>query len=218
MALFGNLFGKKVNGADAMKDAAVGQNVAFGVFPQGKDGKKLSPISWQVLDRKGGCMLLISKYALACMPFNTAKTTWDGKIGWEKSSLRAWLNGEFLNRFFTPEEINRIADTDVTADPNLNHVDVDPGSCTKDKVFLLSIREAEKYFPDKASRMCQLSAFAIVCGALSHKEYGRWWLRTPGYNQNRTSCVECDGEILTGGSEVDDGTSCCIRPALWVHT
>lgn len=65
MALFGNLFGKKVNGADAMKDAAVGQNVAFGVFPQGKDGKKLSPISWQVLDRKGGCMLLISKYALA---------------------------------------------------------------------------------------------------------------------------------------------------------
>lgn len=221
MALFGNIFGKREKGADALKDAAVGQNIVFGVFPQGKDGKKLSPISWQVLDRKGDRVLLISKYTLACLPFNTAKTTWDGKIGWEKSSLRTWLNGEFLNRFFTPEERNRIADTDVTADPNPDHGEVDPGSSTKDRVFLLSIREAENFFPDQASRKCQLSAFAIACGAwtsnTSDKGNGRWWLRTPGYNQNRASCVECDGGILTGGTEVDDGTSCCIRPVIWVN-
>lgn len=220
MALFGNLFGKKESGAGSLKNAAAGQYVDFGVFPQGKDGKKLTPVSWLVLEKKGSRLLLISRYALACRQFNTAKTTWDGTIGWEKSSLRAWLNGEYLDRFFSPEEKALITESDVPADPNPDFKDITPGNATKDKVFLLSIREAEKYFPNDEARKCPLTKFALACGAWSpdkdNQPCGRWWLRTPGYNQNRNACVECSGNILTGGNEVDDDTSCCIRPAIWV--
>jgi len=221
MALFGNLFGKKESGADALKNAAVGQEVEFGVFPQDKAGKKLSPVAWQVLDRKDGAVLLISKYALMCMKFNQAMPTWDGKIGWEKSSLRAWLNTAFADKCFSPEEKEKILETDVAADPNPNH-DTDPGAATKDKVFLLSVLEAQKYFPDDASRNCLLTPFAVACGAwtafaTNDKGSARWWLRTPGYSQGRAACVECGGNILTGGNEIDDNTSCCIRPAIWVR-
>lgn len=222
MALFGNFFGKKGNATGSLKDVAVGQEVRFGVFPQGKDGKKLSPIAWKVLDRQEGRVLLISKDALVCRQFHTTMTTWDGKIGWEKSSLRMWLNGDFFDRFFSPEEKALIVETDVSADPNPDHQNIDPGSDTKDRVFLLSILEAEKYFPNDEARNCMLTPFAVACGtwtafSTNVKGSARWWLRTPGYNQNRIACVERSGNILTDGNEIDDGTSCCIRPVIWVN-
>ena len=220
MALFGGLFGKKDSGSGSVGNASVGQEVKFGVFPQDEKGKKLSPVTWQVLDKKGGRMLLISSQGLLCRQFYPRRATWNETIGWEKSSLREWLNGEFFEKCFSPEDKAMIAETDVPADPNPTHKQVSPGSATKDRVFLLSISEAEKYFPAKDSRKCPRTRFAAACGAWtsSGPDAGNacWWLRTPGSSQSRIACVGADGEMLTGGVDIDDGTTCCIRPAVWV--
>ena len=220
MALFGGLFGKKGSSFDKIRDAATGEEVQFGVFPQDKKGKNRSPITWLVLDKKEGRVLLLSKYLLFCKEFNTEMTTWNGIIGWEKSTLRAWLNSAFIEGFFTPEEQAAMAETDVTADPNPDH-DINPGAATEDRVFLLSVLEAEKYLPSDQERACKFTEFAKACGAWtvspdmpSHGQ-GRWWLRTPGYNQNRISVVEVGGNLLTGGNEIQDN-QICVRPAIWV--
>ncbi|MCR5565978.1 MAG: DUF6273 domain-containing protein [Clostridiales bacterium] len=221
MALFGGLFGKKGYDPDVLRNASVGQEVKFGLFPQDAKGTKLSPVSWQVIDKKDGRVLLISKEGLLCMQFFPRLAKWDETIAWEKSSLRGWLNGEFVEKCFSPEEKAVIAETDVPADPNPTHTKINPGNATKDKVFLLSVLEAKKYFPTKDSRKCPRTRFAASLGAWTSDgpDTGNacWWLRTPGYSQSRAAYVGTDGELLDGGVDIDDSTTCCIRPAIWVN-
>lgn len=215
MALFGN---KNKKSLDSIREASVGQEVTLGVFPQDKKGKKLSPIIWQVLERKNGQVLLISKYALLGMQFHTRMAKWNEIIGWEKSSLRSWLNSEFFEKSFSPEEKAIIMESDVPAHENPAH-NIKPGNATKDRLFLLSIPEAEKYFPTDDSRRCQMTKFVKASGVFTTDNGGdicRWWLRTPGYNQNRVACVGAAGQILPGGENIDIGDECCIRPAIWV--
>ena len=97
-----------------------------------------------VLARDGDRVLVISRYVLDCVRYDEEYR----RVTWETCTLRAWLNGEFLNAVFDPEEQLLIPPTHVTADPNPDF-DVDPGEDTEDKLFLLSIPEAEAYFhPD----------------------------------------------------------------------
>ncbi|MCF0120775.1 MAG: hypothetical protein HUJ65_03970, partial [Oscillospiraceae bacterium] len=108
------------------------------------------PIEWIVLeyDAASGQALLLSKYALEAKAFH------DGEAypTWEKSDIRAWLNGEFLNAAFTAEEQSAIAETALTTSENAlwtgisaaeggEPAAVGGGADTNDKVFLLSTED-----------------------------------------------------------------------------
>lgn len=81
-----------------------------------------SPIAWKILKTESDKMLLITEKPIAQKPFNdTIK-----KVTWENSSLRTWLNEEFMTNF-SAEQQNQILSTD-TGD-------------TSEKVFLLSVDE-----------------------------------------------------------------------------
>ena len=92
----------------ALRAANVGSYVYFGEYEQDDDtstGKEA--IEWLVLAKEEDRMLMISRYALDCKPFNTE----DGEAFWMKSSLQGWLNNGFYESAFTAEEKSVILDS-----------------------------------------------------------------------------------------------------------
>ncbi|MBR0146564.1 MAG: FHA domain-containing protein [Eubacterium sp.] len=167
-----------------LSSAKVGDIVTFGACEQDNDpenGKE--PIEWRVLDKDGDKILLISRYVLDYRKYQEPQ---DHEITWDTCSLRTWLNGEFYNNAFDKSCQSRILTTNVKAESGINdeaerqgHEGDSPvGKDTKDKVFLLSIPEARKYFSDETEtevdnytqtycmdRACQPTEYARAMGA-----------------------------------------------------
>ena len=183
-----------------------------------KKGRQPESIEWQVLAREAGRMLVISKYALDCQEYNTSYTN----VTWETCSLRKWLNGTFLSAAFSSEEQSSIISSTVTADKNPSHR-TSPGNNTTDKVFLLSITEANKYFGSDKARRCAPTDYAIAQEAYTSGNYstgGRatcwWWLRSPGSYSMHAAYVNYDGSVGHGGHGVFSHSG-AVRPALWIN-
>ena len=200
---------------EKIKLAEVGDTVYFGNYEQDNDtsnGKE--KIEWQVLAKENNKVLVISKYALDSQRYNTA----DEGVTWETCTLRTWLNGTFLDNAFSSSEQAAIAQTTVTADKNPKY-DTDPGNATTDKVFLLSIDEANKYFSSDSARQCKPTAFTLANGVRYEKDgelVHYWRLRSPGGAQDYTAVVSYDGSAgASFGFRVDIGGD-AIRPALWI--
>lgn len=197
-----------------------GKTIKFGSYEQDNytsNGKE--KIEWLVLKVEGDKALVISKYALECQPYNTSNTD----VTWESCSLRKWLNDDFLNEAFSKKEQSIIAKTDISADKNPEY-STNPGNATTDKIFLLSITEAEKYFTTDESRKCAPTAYAESQGAwtLNHCKTAsgevtcRWWLRSPGETHGDAADVDNGGSVYCRGWSVDSGYA-CVRPALWIN-
>ena len=192
----------------------MGDVVTFGSYPQTQSGTDNTPIEWQVLDIQDGKALLISKYALDCQPYNVSGMD----MTWETCSLRTWLNETFLNSAFRTNEAGMILKTTVTADQNPKNI-TRAGKNTQDRIFLLSITEAEKYLVSDSNGACQATAFAKAQGAFANASKGNccwWWLRTPGYLSSSAACVSYTGQINYSGPTVNNMRG-SVRPAMWVN-
>ena len=162
--------------------------------------------------KKGNRILVISDKALDCQTYNSSITS----VTWETCTLRKWLNNDFVNAAFSDDEKAMIPTVTVSADKNPKY-DTDPGNATKDKVFLLSIVEAEKYFASDEARMCVPTDYAVARGAYVNSDNGTcwWWLRSPGYYQNYAADVLLGGDVYEDGYGVNHG-DCAVRPAMWI--
>ena len=149
-------------------------------------------MDWRVLDKQDGKVLLLKDNSLGSTPFDeTGKN-----VTWKSSSVRKWLNGDFLNDNFFKAEQNAILDTTVknTANPVYN---TPAGKDTTDKLFLLSCDEVAQYKKG------------------IHKTKSCWWLRTPGAAANSMSFVYKDKTVMEYGYEVTN-TKITVKPAIWV--
>lgn len=203
---------------DAFYALNVGDTLVFGTYEQDNDttnGKE--DIEWLVLTKENNKILVVSDKALDCKPYNQSRDY----VTWETCSLRNWLNNDFINAAFTAEERAMIPTVTVSADMNPEY-NTNPGNATKDRVFLLSIVETEKYFTSDEARKCVPTEYAISNGAYTSDSYTKggkvtcwWWLRSPGGNRNRAAYVDLDGSVFRNGYFVsyDDGS---VRPALWI--
>ena len=196
-----------------LQSVSVGDTVCFGTYEQDNDTSNgAEGIEWQVLAKENNKVLVISKYALDCQHYNTSDTD----VTWETCTLRTWLNGTFLDSAFTATEQAAIAKTTVTADKNPEY-DTDPGNATTDKVFLLSIDEANKYFSSDSARKCEPTAYAVANGAWeSDGSNCWWWLRSPGRNQDDAAGVDYGGSVDCYGNFVNCACN-AVRPALWIN-
>ncbi len=193
----------------------VGDIIKLGSYVQ--DYGWEDPIEWQILDIHNGKALVISKYALDCKPYNTTLAD----VTWETCTIRKWLNDDFLNSAFSESERAKILSVRVPADKNPKY-DTNPGNVTQDKIFLLSIPEAEKYFGNNKERECKPTAFAAANGAYVNRDNGNcwWWLRSPGYFQFLAADVDNDGDIDENGNGVTsdvNSDSDAVRPAFWIN-
>lgn len=92
---------------------AVAHCVSFGHYPQTADGTDSTPIEWIVLRKEGSKALLLSRYALDSVYFESPNVMHSDGLRWENSKVRRWLNDEFLHKAFTKEEQNAILKTNV---------------------------------------------------------------------------------------------------------
>lgn len=199
------------NEAEKLKTAKVGDYIVFGSYEQDNNtsnGKE--DIEWLVLAKEGNKALLISKYALDCQQYNTSYTD----VTWETCSIRKWLNGTFIGEAFSSEEQNNIMNTTVTADQNPSF-SISPGNPTTDKLFLLSITEANNYFGSDNDRQCSATEYAKAQGAYSDTDEGSWWLRSPGLFSSFAASVRNDGYVYLGGGSVSLSDE--VRPAMWIN-
>lgn len=197
----------------------VGDTFIFGSYEQDNNitnGKE--NLEWLVLSKDGDKVLLISKYALDCQHYYSFYKS----VTWENCSLRKWLNDTFLRTAFSKEERAMIPSVTVCADKNPSYT-TSSGNNTTDQVFLLSIKEANKYFSSDEERKCAPTNYAIaqdVWTSDSIKVDGKatcwWWLRSPGLNSHDAAGVNAVGSIDDKGFAVNHSV-CAIRPALWVN-
>ena len=90
------------NPVHKVRNARIGDIVEYGSYEQdGDESNGTEPLEWIVLDRTEEGTLLITKDIIDGKPFDDGS---DGVTRWDTSTLRAWLNGEFLDEAFTSEE------------------------------------------------------------------------------------------------------------------
>ena len=197
---------------NSFKNVMVGDIVTFGTYEQDNNlnnGKE--DIEWKVLDVKNGKALLISKYVLDSKAYH--KNLED--VTWETCSLRKWLNSDFVSTAFTNKEQSMISITNVTADKNPEY-DTSPGKETKDKVFLLSIDEINKYFKSNYDSACRATNFVIENDCRNDNGYCFWWSRSPGKNQDLVAIIDSSGGVYKSGFLVYYDYY-GVRPALWLN-
>jgi hypothetical protein len=154
---------------------------------------------WRVLKRKGNKALIITKDVIMRRRFDTKSNQWG------TSEIKAYLNREFYNTAFTPEEKKVI------------------GGSSDDKIFLLSFYEAKALFKSDEDRRAFILNYAT--------EEAWWWLRSPDLIGSWTNLVDyvlgrdayaagvdAGGDVDVCGRDVSESSgSGGVRPALWIH-
>ncbi len=225
---------------------AVGDVFFMGHYEQDNDtsnGKE--PIKWIILDiNNAGQSLVISEMALDVKPYNKTSVS----MTWENSTIRSWLNGygassntdavnytsdSFISAAFTSDEQKRIIQSKVIAEKNPRYGAPNPGNDTNDKIFLLSLSEAEKFFTSAKARQVNSTRYVVKHGAsvLGSESggtytddgscadthcYSSWWLRTSGDSSRTAATVAREGSISTSGQFIESSIF-TVRPVMWVQ-
>ena len=201
-------------------NALIGKIIQFGNY------------NWLVLEVKDGKALLLSEKIIEPNIYSLELTA----STWQTCFLRQSLNDRFLKSFSSVEQ-KRIAETTIGNPDNLWY-GTPGGADTKDKIFLLSLEEADKYFGDSGDYLnLKRKAWGGDGGvierdsgwALSNDHdservailgYGEswWWLRSPGATSNSAAAVNVGGSINVRGRDVNafHPEMGGVRPALWL--
>ena len=217
------------------------ETIEFGKYQQSYNPEKNDwseePIEWIILekDSENKKALILSKYILDVRPI-TYKSE-EKNTTWENSNIRSWLNDKFYNSAFTDEEKSRIKEVQIINEDNDDYMTLG-GRDTTDKIFLLSIGEARKYFSngDNLGNKDQLVRAGATKGTqyAEHRrlgkipkdkqgEYEEWMLensaynlRSPGAMQDRTAAVGPNAIISTSGNVGTGLNRKGVRVAMWI--
>lgn len=200
----------------AIYGAKVGETVTMGTYEQdGNTENGNEKIEWYVLERTEDRVLLLSKYALDCVPYNNEYV----KITWAECSLRKWLNNDFITKAFTEAEASRIKTTGLVNHDSPTYRTSEGGKNTKDMVFLFSINEANYYLTNPEIMAAKPTKYAINNGVYRNADSYNcwWWLRSPGSDNRRAARVDINtGNGLSRIGHYVNYNDHGVRPAMWV--
>ena len=189
--------------AFAFDGVEVGSTITFGRYPQTESGE-IKPIEWQVLEVKDNKAFLLANKQLDAAPYHAAFED----VTWKTSSIRQWLNTDFYNSAFNESEKSRIVIT-VLKNPGNPKADTVGGGDTEDRIFLLSLDEAERFIKGNREMMRKPSLYARKRGASAF-----WWLRSPGYRQYLAALVM---GCVPASAGSDSLKTFGVVPALWMN-
>ena len=174
-----------------MRELSSAKNFIFGWFNS-------SPLEWITLQAETDRALLISRDCVIQREYHDAFVD----VTWETCSLRRWLNEDFLTDAFTDSERNSII---LSNNTNPDSAFGSVGGCTtRDRLFLLSVDEAMKYFQHDIGRISRLGDPLMW-----------WWLRSPGLKNHHAAFVDENGSVRRHGTRIYyDGLA--VRPAFWL--
>ena len=151
-------------GSVPIDEAEIGDLVAIGTYDIIPNNEKNEALLWRVIDKKDGKLFVIADQLIDSFSFNyNPKRENVNDVTWENSSLRQFLNNEFISYQMTEEEAKMIVTTHnenkasneylkgiwnfdqapYSEMATQNHRD---DADTDDKIFLLSLDEVLKYF------------------------------------------------------------------------
>ena len=177
--------------------------ITFGHYLQ-EDDETVSDLEWIVAQVEDGKALLLSKYALECLPYNKKACA----VTWESCSLSRWLNEDFLLKAFSRQEMERIYPVRYSNERN---------KIIENMVFLLTETEIEQYFPENSSRVCMPTKYAMLQGAsVSDGDFPGcgWWLNVGMTSSREAKYIDASGEPAACAADAFD---IAVRPALWIE-
>lgn len=186
-----------------------GDIIEFGQYPFYDVDGKVMPIDWLVLENDGSKVLLITKKGIDAKLYNQELED----IIWENSSIRRWLNETFINNAFTAEERGKIIESRIDNKDNAEYK-TRGGGVSNDKLFLLSIDEANNYFKSDKDRIADPTPYANSKLEWKCNPTCVWWLRSPGICQKNSATIKGDGTVHVVGNPVNT-PYIVVRVALW---
>ncbi len=218
----------------------------FGTYEQdGDESNGPEPIEWVILDENENGTLLLSRYVLDCVPYNTV----DEDVTWETSGLRNWMNNDFYNAAFDDDEKANINTVTVVNEDN-PMFGTPGGNNTSDKVFCLSVSELLEYYDFNSweddnwkgfsqKLITPSTKYAVGRGVwtetvtddvyedmLSKNNYSAdcigmtgsyWWIRTPG-NDSSCACFVYDAGSAGAFSKIHvSKEDRGVRPAIYIN-
>lgn len=153
----------------------VGHEMKFGHHENG------DPLNWRILAIDDNLALLHYTGSDLKQRFHDKNVD----IPWRDCKLREWLNHDFIRQYFTSDEERLIVEANINT----------AGIMTQDKVFCLSINEAEKYKQHMKD------------------SYWPWLLRDKGKEKGYITTYEHDGPYLWG---VYASYEISVRPAMYI--
>ena len=190
--------------------------VKFGHYDQdNNEANGKEKIEWYVIKKEDNKALLISKYGLDLHELHENSE----EITWENCSLNKWLNNEFINTAFCEEEQEKILTSTISND--FINYNSEQSAENQNKIFLLSLKEAETYFKSAKDAVCAPTKSAYLFKADYHPQiyntenFG-WWVRTPSERSDQLYEIlhwyyyySVDDDVVT--------KKYAIRPVLWLN-
>lgn len=192
---------------ESIIDIKVGKIIKFGQYPQGAQGE-IQPLEWRVLAVENGMALLITDKLIDYVCYNESYTS----VTWETSTMRMWMNNDFIRKAFSSGEQKQIA-TVTNRNPNNPEHGTKGGSTTKDRIFALNIDEAENYFLSDSDRKAYTTDYVHKNGT---DRSALWWLRSPGNYDRSAVDINNNGHIHQYGQNVCNNVV-AVRPAFWLN-
>ena len=204
-------FLKKKENPEEEKDISR-PHIMFGRYALSSD-KTLDPREWIILEKnEDGSAILLANRLISLQRYNRKKE----HVNWSESSLRHWLNHNFISDAFRPEERALLMDQNVK-NRRTTIFGMSGGKDTEDKVWLLSLEELNNYFPKRAMKRARPSNF------IKHRRpdmndfgYASWWLRTTSVMPHKALVVDPFGEITSTGRNVY-AFKIAVRPVVKVN-
>lgn len=170
--------------------------VAFGRYPTDQDGTE-RPIAWRVLESKDGVLYLLSEYILDVSKLHHVA---NGYPGWPKADLNAWLQKEFVEKAFTPEELTALKQTEEGL------VSLPSSDDVKNQAY---------GFGTNLSRRTIGTPWADSQGLFFYRHMGHspYWTRTPSDRPHAHRTIKLEGNLgYLGVTNSDMG----VRPVIWL--
>ena len=203
---------------------AAGDVFTFGRYMQ-SNTNDLSPIEWVVLERNKNQITAISVKILENAEFHDK----EGGVYWPKSSIRKWLNSDFLKIAFTADEQKAMLEKSRKTSVYYTEKKLQ----SKEKVFLLNSDEVYYYFVDRDSAGRKVSDYKYVKKTMQYEaaqetvharnlrfipagrdeNYGSWWLRTACENEFAVMLIQYAERSLQYHSS-PHGNEYGIRPVI----
>lgn len=171
---------------------------------------------WQVVAEEDGVLTLMSAEPVASMPFDG-----DGDGTWADSSLRAWLNGPFLEAFSQEEQEMLVSRTYPVVCNAAHRQEAEQGDrelyCSH--IPSLASRDLSRAYQTSCTDLVSLPDI----GQITALDTAGWdwtlpesyWLTTPYYsNSAMVRCASPNGTVPFA----DASAELLVRPCLWLET
>ncbi len=198
----------KANDLSILKNTDPSVEKAYVVL--GSTGSEKTPLEWEILDydENNKKALLITRYVVDELQYNSSTK----KNSWADSSLRKYLNEDFINKSFSESERKLISQVTLNNETMQGTKQKD----TKDKVYILSYAEYMKYFPIPYYEEKKTGSYTYFYNWINinkEKQDRNIWLRSYDEENNVIMDAGIYGNMYYG-EQADETYG--VRPVLWL--